>query len=226
MLRVSSTTLAVLLLGASLCAQDSAPGDQKNLELLVQQVKALQQETSDLREKVRNLEEERAAIPSVIPTPPAMPVTETPATQPSPATAEVAPQQSSPELTRAMHDVHGIEWRGFGELDYEVLNQRQPELATYGFVPGSAGNFYTGDFDLFLHSRLTEKTSVLADITFEEADAQTYKLDLRQALLKYEMNDHLKISFGRYQTAIGYYNSAFRSAAWLQTTAEDRKSVV
>src|SRR5580692_15417 len=220
MLRVSSTTLAVLLLGASLCAQDSAPGDQKNLELLVQQVKALQQETSDLREKVRNLEEERAVVPSVIPTPAAAPVTETPATQPSPATAEVAPQQSSPELTRAMHDVHGIEWRGFGELDYEVLNQRQPELATYGFVPGSAGNFYTGDLDLFLHSRLTEKTSVLADITFEEADAQTYKLDLRQALLKYEMNDHMKISFGRYQTAIGYYNSAFRSAAWLQTTAD------
>jgi hypothetical protein len=119
-----------------------------------------------------------------------------------------------------MHEVHGIQWRGFGELDYQALNQRQPELATYGFVGGSAGNFYTGDFDLFLHSRLTDKTSVLADITFEEADAQSYKLDLRQALLKYEMNDHLKISFGRYQTDIGYYNSAFRSAAWLQTTAD------
>ncbi len=100
------------------------------------------------------------------------------------------------------------------------LDQCQPELDTYRFVPGSAANLYTGDFDLFLHSRLTEKTSVLADITFEEADAQSYKVDLRQALLKYEMNDHLKISLGRYQTGIGYYNTAFRSAAWLQTTAD------
>jgi hypothetical protein len=220
MLRVSSTAVAVVLLVASLCAQDAAPIDQKTLELLVQQVKALQQETSDLREKIRKLEAERVTAPSVGLASPAPPAVEAPAAQPSPATAEVPPPQSSPELTGAMHDLHGIQWRGFGELDYQALNQRQPELATYGFVPGSAGNFYTGDFDLFLHSRLTEKTSVLADITFEEADAQSYKLDLRQALLRYEMNDHLKISFGRYQTAIGYYNTAFRSAVWLQTTAD------
>jgi hypothetical protein len=220
MLRVSSTAVALVLLAASLSAQDAAPGDQKTLELLVQQVKALQQETSDLREKVRELEAERASVPSALPASSVVPVPETPATQPAPAAAEAPSPQSSPELTRAMHDVHGIQWRGFGELDYQALNQRQPELGTYGFVPGSAANFYTGDFDLFLHSRLTEKTSVLADITFEEADAQSYKLDLRQALLKYEMNDHLKISFGRYQTDIGYYNSAFRSAAWLQTTAD------
>jgi hypothetical protein len=214
MLRVSSAAVLFLLLSASLCAQDAALADQKTLELLDQQVKALQRETNDLREKVRKLEAERSTGLSSVP------ATETPVAQPSQVTAEAAPPQSSPELASAMHDVHGIEWRGFGELDYQGLDQRQPELATYGFVPGSAANFYTGDFDLFLHSRLTEKTSVLADITFEEADAQSYKLDLRQALLKYELNDHLKISLGRYQTDIGYYNSAFRSAAWLQTTAD------
>jgi hypothetical protein len=43
---------------------------------------------------------------------------------------------------------------------------------------------------------------------------------LRRVLLKYDYNDHLKMSFGRYQTSIGYYNWAFRSAAWLQTTAD------
>ena len=116
--------------------------------------------------------------------------------------------------------MHSIQWRGFGELDYKILNQRQPELGTYGFVPGSAGNFYTGDFRLFLTSRLTDKTSVLSEIIFEEQDAQAYKIDLRRGLLKYDYNDHLKMSFGRYQTSIGYYNWAFRSAAWLQTTAD------
>jgi len=39
-------------------------------------------------------------------------------------------------------------------------------------------------------------------------------------LLKYDVDDHLKFSFGRYQTSIGYYNWAFRSSAWLQTTAD------
>jgi hypothetical protein len=122
--------------------------------------------------------------------------------------------------SRDWHDVHGIQWRGFGELDYQALDRRQPELGTYGFVPGSAGNFYTGDFGLFLTSRLTDRTSVLSEIVFEEGDAQTYKINLRRMLLRYDYNDHLKMSFGRYQTNIGYYNWAFRSAAWLQTTAD------
>jgi hypothetical protein len=61
---------------------------------------------------------------------------------------------------------------------------------------------------------------VLSEIIFEEGDAQSYSVDLRRMLLKYDWNDHLKFSFGRYQTNIGYYNWAFRSAAWLQTTAD------
>ena len=39
-------------------------------------------------------------------------------------------------------------------------------------------------------------------------------------LFNYDYNDHLRMSFGRYQTAIGYYNSAFHSAGWFQTTAD------
>jgi len=61
---------------------------------------------------------------------------------------------------------------------------------------------------------------VVAELVFQEGDAQRYKVDLRRVLLKYDFNDHLKMSFGRYQTGIGYYNWAFRSAAWLQTTAD------
>jgi hypothetical protein len=61
---------------------------------------------------------------------------------------------------------------------------------------------------------------VLSEIVFEEGNAQTYSVDLRRMLLRYDFNDHAKISFGRYQTNIGYYNWAFRSAAWLQTTAD------
>ena len=66
----------------------------------------------------------------------------------------------------------------------------------------------------------TQYTCDHCEIVFEEGDAQSYKIDLRRMLLKYDYNDHLKFSFGRYQTSIGYYNWAFRSAAWLQTTAD------
>jgi len=119
-----------------------------------------------------------------------------------------------------MHILGGIHWRGFAEVDYRVLDQRAPETSTYGFVPGSAGNFYTGDFDLFLSSRLSDKTSVLSEIDFEERDAQKFTVDLRRMLLKYDVNDHLRLALGRYQISNGYYNWAFRSASWLQTTAD------
>ncbi len=214
MLQIRNIVMAFLLLGGSLGAQTSTPSDAETPALLVQQIQALQKETGELRERVKALEGDRSKSSSAAPEA-AEPALQPPQTSPGPATTE-----PSPELIAALHNIHGIQWRGFGEVNYKVLDQRQPELGTYGFNAGSAGNFYTGDFDLFLTSRLADKASVLSEIIFEEREAQSYKVDLRRVLLKYDYNDRLKISFGRYQTAIGYYNWAFRSAAWLQTTAD------
>lgn len=213
---VSVVLLAGLLPGPVL-AQDSSPTDKETISQLAQQIQQLQQQDRELRQRIKALEDKQsltataaAEESSSSPAPPSG------AEQPSEQTS-----QSSPSVPpRDWHDIRGIQWRGFGEVDYKVLNQRQPGSGDYGFVPGSAGNFYTGDFGLFLTSKLTEKASVLAELVFEEGDAQRYRVDLRRVLLKYDYSDHLKMSFGRYQTNIGYYNSAFRSAAWLQTTAD------
>jgi hypothetical protein len=212
--RLYRTLLALLLVPASSWAQNASPGDRdlETIAQLVQQIRQLQQQDHDLQERIQVLEARQpqvALAPDAVSAPPAL--------QP----AEQAPTSPVPTVeSRDWHDVHGIEWRGFGEVDYQVLNQRKPQLGTGGFVPGSAGNFYTGDFGLFLTSRLTSKARVLSEIVFEEHDAQSYRVDLRRMLLKYDYDDHLRMSFGRYQTNIGYYNWAFRSAAWLQTTAD------
>jgi len=212
--RIHCALLALLLVPASSWSQNANSSDQETIAQLVEQIKQLQQQDHDLQERIKLLEAKQLEA--------------TPVTGANPASSNISPP--SPEQTSApqapstapddWRDVRGIQWRGFGEVNYKVLNQRQPELGTYGFVPGSAGNFYTGDFGLFLTARLTNKASVLSEIVFEEGDAQGYKVDLRRMLLKYDYNDHLKMSFGRYQTNIGYYNWAFRSAAWLQTTAD------
>jgi len=211
-LGVSGLALAVLMLPGSALAQTPSSNDQALISLLMQQIKELQQQDRELQERVRQLEANQVNAPKSGSPAPAEP---TPATPPPESEAKL-PLPPPPEN----HSLHGIQWRGFGELDYKVLDQRAPETGTYGFVPGSAGNFYTGDFDLFLTSRLTEKTSVLSEIDFEEQDAQKFTLDLRRILLKYDVNEHLRVAFGRYQTNIGYYNWAFRSASWLQTTAD------
>lgn len=110
-------------------------------------------------------------------------------------------------------------------MNYKALDQRQPEISTFGSVPGSAGNFYTGDFDLFLTSRISDHVSVLGEIVFGQGDDQTFNVDLERLLFKYDLNDSLKMSLGRYHTGVSYYNTAFHSGKWLQTTA-DRPLVV
>jgi hypothetical protein len=52
---------------------------------------------------------------------------------------------------------------------------------------------------------------------FAKEDAQKFSVDLERVLLKYDYNDHLRMSFGRYHTGIGYYNT-FHSGSWFQTT--------
>jgi hypothetical protein len=208
----------MLLIPPACWAQNAIPmsGDPEReiIAQLVEQVRQLQLHDLDLQARIKILEAQQpqAALVREVNTaaPSTVPQTE----------EQVLPPQSPAIEARDRHDAGGIQWRGFGEVDYKVLNQRQPELGTYGFVPGSAGNFYTGDFGLFLTSRITDKASVLSEIVFEERNAQRYDVDLRRMLLKYDYNDHLKMSFGRYQTNIGYYNWAFLSAAWLQTTAD------
>jgi len=57
-------------------------------------------------------------------------------------------------------------------------------------------------------------------LVFGEGDAQSFDVDLELMLLKYSPNDHLKMSFGRYHTGIGYYNRGFQSGRWSQTAAD------
>lgn len=177
--------------------QTGTDADQQTIRELAQQIKELQ-------EKVALLESRQ------------------PPHDPNPANVENSEAATEPPMASALdsHNFRGIQWRGFGEVDYKVLDQRTPEIGTFGFVPGSAGNFFVGDFDLLLTAAVTDKASVLSEIVLGEEDAQRFDVDLERVLFKYDYNDHVKASFGRYHTGIGYYNTAFHSGKWLQTTTD------
>jgi len=200
-------TAILLLFAAGLShAQDSDPSEQQMIQQLIQQVKALQEKVEVLESRSSGSVPSNTDVSCKSSSPPAPPTPENDA--------------QSPSLSQELHELRGIQWQGYGEVDYKVLDQKIPELGTYGFVPGSGGNFYTGDFDLLLTARINDKASVLSEIVIGEGDAQSYSVDLARVLFKYDYNDHLRMSFGRYQTAIGYYNTAFHSSAWFQTTAD------
>jgi len=217
--RIYCTLLTLLLLPAACSAQSASSGssdhDQETITQLVEQIKQLQQQDHDLQERLQILEARQLQVSP-----------ETGSDRPSRAVTPQSPEQTPPpqEPPVSPHDWHemkGIQLRGFGEVNYKVLDQRRPELGTYGFNPGSAGNFYTGDFDLFLTSRISDQASVLSEITFgEEVEGQNFNVDLERFLLKYDFNEHIKVSFGRYQTGISFYNSEFRTAKWFLTTAD------
>ena len=197
--------VAIFLLVGVVCAQNAPSNDQETIRTLVQQVKELQEKVAALEGKQN---------------PPAAASQETKTETSAASQPEESTSEAQAEMFREMHEVHGIQWRGFGEVNYKVLDQKQPELGTFGFVPGSAGNFYTGDFDLFLTSKITEKANVLAEVVIGEGDAQSFDVDLERVLFKYDYNDHFRLSMGRYHTGIGYYNTAFHSGKWLQTMAD------
>src|ERR1700730_4364323 len=202
-MRYNRTAIILVFIASLSHAQDATPSEREMIQQLVQQVTVLQEQV-----KVLESQQQRADAPS------------TADTTPQPASAAAPQSADNNSQPASLHELRGIQWRGFGEVDYKVLNQRKPELGTYGFVPGSHGNFYTGDFDLLLTSRITDKASVLAEIVFGEEDAQKFGVDLERVLFKYDYNDHFRMSFGRYHTGIGYYNTAFHSGSWLQNTAE------
>jgi len=194
--------VALFLLSGMLFAQTTS-SDQETIRALVQQVKELQ-------EKVAALEGKQVSVVATNPETKA----ETPVQPPEEAT-----NAAKGSMFREEHEIRGIQWRGFGEVNYKVLNQRQPELGAFGFVPGSAGNFYVGDFDLYLTSRITDKANVLAEVVIGEGDAQSFDVDLERVLFRYDYNDYFRVSTGRYHTGIGYYNSAFHSGMWVHTMA-------
>src|SRR5947209_7929399 len=183
-------------------------------------IKALMQEVKELKARVAALEA-RQAQPS-----PEQPSSAKPA-----VAAETMKQEgpssegqtTNPEPVTGLFP--GIRMSGFGALSYKATDARPPEAGLLGFRSNLNSNFAVGDVDLFLTSHLTSKASVLSEVVFSENSEKEFELDVERLLLKYDFNDYLKLSFGRYHTATSYYNSVFHHGQWLQTAA-DRPLVV
>jgi hypothetical protein len=70
---------------------------------------------------------------------------------------------------------------------------------------------------LHFASRLSNKVSYFGEVSLT-AQPSLYNVDLERSIIRYDVNDAVKVSFGRYHTPINYWNTAFHHGAWLQTT--------
>lgn len=100
-----------------------------------------------------------------------------------------------------------LQIRGFADVTWAASNER-----------GTTNAFGLGQFNLFVTSRLSDRFSVLAE-TVVEADESSnqFGIELERLFLLYRMNDRLQVSFGRYHSGIGFYNTAYHHSTWLQT---------
>jgi hypothetical protein len=82
---------------------------------------------------------------------------------------------------------------------------------------GSRNGFALGQFDLFVRSLLSERTDVLAEIVVHPGPRNQFRVVLERLLVTYSRSDRLNIAFGRFHTAIGWYNAAYHHGTWFQT---------
>jgi hypothetical protein len=95
-----------------------------------------------------------------------------------------------------------------GFMDINYMQIRHPQ-ATDGFS--------LGQFAAHLTSRLGNKVTFFGE-TSVTAQQTGFTVEVERAILRYDYNDHFKISAGRYHTPINYWNTAFHHGLWLQTT--------
>jgi hypothetical protein len=184
--------------------QDAPAADEK------EQIKALLARVELLEKQVAELKASQVASgasagpPSVAAAKPAPPP-EPPARQaaPMPEHGGQIPQEAMQQL-----ETHypSLQIRGFADADFSATDQK-----------GTTSGFDLGQFDLHLASALSQKISYFGEITVN-AHPQDYTIEMERSIIRYDYNDFFKISFGRFHTPIGYWNTAYHHGAWLETT--------
>jgi hypothetical protein len=199
--------LVMMVFAASAAwAQSPQPLDQ------AEQVKMLIDQVRKLEKRVAELEARPSAAPASSESAEKAPAARKPEVAeaaPTPGPAE-GHQHESPEAQATVRQMEShfpsLQIRGFGDVDFSATDQK-----------GATSGFNLGQLDLHLASPLSHKVSYFGEITFN-AQPTGYTVEVERSIIRYDYNDFFKISFGRYHTPIGYWNTAFHHGTWLQTS--------
>ena len=130
-----------------------------------------------------------------------------------------------PATTEGSFTSPSLHVAGFSDLNFAATDQR-----------GSRSGFSEGQFILHFSSALSPKVNFFGEISLTaRSDAGTglpvatgFNAEVERSIIRYDYSDHFKVSFGRYHTPIGYWNTAYHHGSWLHTPISrpeiDRKS--
>lgn len=212
------TTLFVAISASAQTAQAPQPGttaaDSRELEM--REMRARIERLENLVERMQKERESGAAgVAAASASKPTQPTTAQPPDTSHVSVADLhgnvdqhgGVDSSQIETARAVEQRYPqLHFRGFGDIDFSATDER-----------GTKSGFNLGQFILHVASPLSQKVSVFGEMSFS-ASPGFYNVDIERYLIRYDYNDHFKLSFGRYHTPINYWNTAFHHGLWLQTT--------
>jgi len=188
---------AVLDMRAQQTATPPPVDDKQIIQMLLQRIDRLEASENELRDRVKQLEKgpPRATAPAPVDPPVASQT----------ARGDQESESLAPEKTDVTKTLLNI--RGFSDFGLYGGNEK-----------GQHTSFSLGDLNLFITSDISERFKFLTELVFEANPDNSFETDLERVLLEYDLNDYFKLSGGRFDTAIGYYNTAFHHTTWFQTT--------
>ncbi len=177
-------------------------------------IKQLLQRIDQLEKRVGELEGAKAAAPA-----PKAVVAAAPVVSPAPAAAMSEHDHGTAveaANTYPSNSYPSLKLSGFGDINYTASDQH-----------GTHAGFNEGQFILHMSSALSSRVTYFGEISLTaRTDAGSgspaaggFNVEVERTIIRYDQNDHLKISFGRYHTPVSYWNTQFHHGSWLQTTA-------
>ena len=220
-MRLGLLVVALVCLPHLASAQETDPATREMIQQLLQRIDTLEKRVAEL-EKAQGLAPGAPAAPRTAQRAPAT-------APPGPGPAHDHEQAPAPEPQAAeVQPVYpSLKIAGFSDLDFSATDLHGPSggFGAQTLVEPHSG-FEEGQFVLHLSSALSPKVTVFSELSLTaRSDAGTgtpaapgFNPEVERLILRYDLNDYFKISFGRYHTPINYWNTAFHHGQWLQTT--------
>jgi hypothetical protein len=83
----------------------------------------------------------------------------------------------------------------------------------------SKANFNTGNYVLFVTSQLSERISVLSEVSFDNTKSK-FDFEVQRLMMRYYVRDYFSLRAGKMFTPIGYWNNQFTLGLVLQPTIQ------
>jgi hypothetical protein len=203
--------VAVWLVAGSVSAQTASPPPSPAEQAAL--ILAMRERIDKLEKRLAELEAKQeaasgAVLASAAATPAlasAAPTPSVPAAPPAPAHQQGRHEDTAPPQG-AVATYPSLKITGFADVDFSATDRK-----------GATSGFNLGQLTLHMASPLSGKVSYFGEITFN-ASSTGFSPEVERSIIRYDHNDHFKISFGRYHTPINYWNTAFHHGLWLQTT--------